>query len=316
MANNVGLDRSAMPCTLCGGAAFELVYEDCEDVIYGFAGPPVNIVRCRGCSLAQARPRLTQREIDGYYGEGYARWARGADRRGRARSVRTGLKLAHRHRFGAFGQRPPRMGARMLVIGAGAGPELAPMSKLGWRVWVVEPDPAAAPNLLARDGVERMIAERAEELDLGESSFDLITFPHSIEHLEDPVGVVRRAHDWLREDGELRVQTPNFDSRERRVFGRYWNGLDAPRHLHLFSPTTLVRLLHDAGFEIERIATQFQGSSFAGSIQHVTAKLAGGRPYKPSGLLYSSAVPVGWLLSLLRNGAFLEVSARRPSPAG
>ncbi|MGH2955909.1 MAG: class I SAM-dependent methyltransferase, partial [Solirubrobacterales bacterium] len=160
-----------------------------------------------------------------------------------------------------------------------------------------------------------VLAERAEEVELPTNSFDEIFFFHAIEHLHDPVGVMRNARDWLRADGRVRLWLPNFDSAERRMFGRAWNGLDVPRHLHHFSRDTITALLDACGFRVERIAPQFQGASLGASAQLALSRLGLGRkgPYRASGIVYSVAVPVGWLLSGLGNGAFIQVAAR---PAG
>ena len=44
------------------------------------------------------------------------------------------------------------------------------------------------------------------------------------------------------------MEVPNFDSIERRFFGKYWIHLDAPRHLRYFTPGTLHKILTRAGF--------------------------------------------------------------------
>src|SRR5437868_3917372 len=43
------------------------------------------------------------------------------------------------------------------------------------------------------------------------------------------------------------VLVPNVDSAERRVFGSYWHGLELPRHLFHYSPTSLRFLAESAG---------------------------------------------------------------------
>jgi hypothetical protein len=42
--------------------------------------------------------------------------------------------------------------------------------------------------------------------------------------------------------------TPNVESFLHGWFGSSWQGLDPPRHLHLFSPKTVQRLARCAGF--------------------------------------------------------------------
>jgi len=74
-----------------------------------------------------------------------------------------------------------------------------------------------------------------------------------IEHCEDPLGTLRRAFELLRPGGWLYVETPNIESAPASLCGRYWFGIDSPRHLWLFGPSTLQRCLEAAGFNLDRI---------------------------------------------------------------
>jgi hypothetical protein len=44
------------------------------------------------------------------------------------------------------------------------------------------------------------------------------------------------------------VVTPNGESWGHRRFGPNWRGLEPPRHIHVFTPTALRRLVASAGF--------------------------------------------------------------------
>lgn len=306
------IELEAPPCNLCGEERFEAVYQDCKDV-YEFGGPLFSVVRCVGCGLVRTRPRPTQTSIGRYYGPGYVSW-KGANRRP-PRWIQAPFRLPHRLRYGRASEElppPPHPGARVLDIGAGTGRLVEAMQKLGWKASAIEPDPSAAATIRSRRRAHEVLVERAERVELPSDHFDEIICVHTAEHLHDPVGVMRKAWDWLRPDGRIRLWVPNFDSVERRLFGRYWNGLDVPRHLHHFSRGTITALLRACGFRVERIAVQFQGTSLGASVQSALAQLGLSRrgPYKASGIAYYIAVPLGWLLSGHRNGAFIEVEAR------
>ncbi len=295
-------------CGLCGQDDAVTVYAGCEDVIYRVPGPAFDDVRCRGCGLVRTSPRPGPDAMSRWYEGGYASWEAQAAPRSRGGGARAAFALPHRLRFGAAQDPagPPRPGACALEVGAGAGGALRELAGRGWEAWGVEAHPRGDG---AAEGV-RIVAARAEDAELPKGHFDRIGFTHSLEHLHDPLGVMRRARGWLRTGGEIRIAVPNFDSRERKVFGRYWNGLDVPRHLWHFTPRTLGLLLEEAGLRLDSVAPQFQGSSTGGSLQHAASHLGRKRPYRPSGPVYWAGLPVGWLASGLRNGAFIEAVAR------
>ena len=72
-----------------------------------------------------------------------------------------------------------------------------------------------------------------------DASFDLIVMYHVIEHLHDPLAVLRSARRWIRDGGALEVGCPNYGSLEptnlRLVLDRAGC---PPRHLSHFTPST------------------------------------------------------------------------------
>jgi Methyltransferase domain len=81
---------------------------------------------------------------------------------------------------------------------------------------------------------------------------DVLTINHVIEHLADPGETMRKAHSLLADDGVFTGRTPKLGSTGHRYFGRYWSGYHFPRHLQLFSRSSLELLLLKSGFrEIE-----------------------------------------------------------------
>ncbi len=81
---------------------------------------------------------------------------------------------------------------------------------------------------------------------LGEGSFDVITFWHVLEHLPRSREVLKRVHQLLRPGGWLFISLPNFDSLQARLFQRHWYAFDdVPRHLYHFAPGPLEILLKE-----------------------------------------------------------------------
>ena len=146
-----------------------------------------------------------------------------------------------------------RPGGRVLDVGCGAGRYLAVMKALGWDVTGVEPDDSSRAVAQAQGlRVVPSVAEAGFE----HGSFDVIALNHVIEHLADPVGELRSLRPLLAPDGLLGVATPNWAAFGRRVFGRSWYALEAPRHLVLFDPATLRATIEAAGFKVVSRATR------------------------------------------------------------
>jgi hypothetical protein len=56
-----------------------------------------------------------------------------------------------------------------------------------------------------------------------------------------------RVSEWLKPGGVFYVLVPNVESAEAHVFGSYWHGLELPRHLFHYSPTSLKLLAESVG---------------------------------------------------------------------
>ncbi len=91
-------------------------------------------------------------------------------------------------------------------------------------------------------------AESALEIIPEHTRFDVIFLSQSIEHVGDPVNVLRRLRLLLAAGGVLVVSTPNLDSREIDWFGPTWAHWHPPYHRHIFSRKGLCALARKAGF--------------------------------------------------------------------
>jgi 2-polyprenyl-3-methyl-5-hydroxy-6-metoxy-1,4-benzoquinol methylase len=130
---------------------------------------------------------------------------------------------------------------RLLDVGCGSGEWLQTMRGLGWQGEGVDFDEAAV-----KVGRQRGLAVRCgtvQQQNYPSESFDAIILNHVIEHVPEPVGTVSECRRILKRGGKLVLCTPNSSSLGHLVFKENWRGLEPPRHLHLFSPQSLRRLL-------------------------------------------------------------------------
>lgn len=81
--------------------------------------------------------------------------------------------------------------------------------------------------------------------------FDVVILSHVIEHLHDPVALLKMCHLLLEKNGLLVLLTPNVASYGHRKFGAGWCGLESPRHIHLFTCKNWFGLLKNLALVIQ-----------------------------------------------------------------
>ena len=80
-----------------------------------------------------------------------------------------------------------------------------------------------------------------------------MTVNHLIEHVPDPVGLLKECRRVLKPGGRFILGTPNSESFGRLLFKADWRGLEPPRHLYLFCPSSIGMILNMAGFNMASI---------------------------------------------------------------
>jgi len=278
-------DEALGACPLCGSTQRRLRHAALVDDSFRAAAGQWPLWRCGGCGNAYLDPRPNRASIGLAYGRYYTHASAAGPGPASGPSVRLSwrgrlrqwLQAGHLHRrcglpregtaLGAWlgalllwPLRPyrhmadvawrhlpgPGRGRTLLDLGCGDGGFVAQALRCGWQAQGLEPDAQAVAAARQRGlpvrqgGIERLSGQAA--------CFDRITLSHVIEHLHDPLDVLRACRRLLKPGGQLWLATPNLDSLGHRAFGRHWRGLEAPRHLVLFHERGLAVLLRQAGF--------------------------------------------------------------------
>lgn len=136
----------------------------------------------------------------------------------------------------------------VLDIGCFTGEFLEVLRDAGAEVYGLELQPEAVRIASAR------LPGRIFQADVFGSEFptrpkEAVTLLGVIEHVLDPLGLLRRSIDLLKPGGILLLQTPDSASGLARVSGRYWPPLTPVEHIHLFSSKALRLALARLGLE-------------------------------------------------------------------
>lgn len=224
-----------------------------EDFEYRTSPDSFLAVRCRRCGLVYLNPRPANGELGRIYPPTYHAYDFSAERYGLAYGVRR--RLETRRLLGYCGDLAE--GARIIDIGCGDGFHLKLLrefGKPGWRLEGVDPHEGA----ILRGASSGITVHRGavQTLDLPKEAYDLALLIATIEHVDDPVRVLRTVRDLLRPGGRAVVVTDNTRSPDFMLFcSRHWGGYHFPRHWTLFDAETLAALAREAGLEVDRIGT-------------------------------------------------------------
>lgn len=292
---------AARACPYCGGPLLGR-FAAVPDWRFG-RGSPADVYRCAGCGALCAGRTPPAAEVacwyDGYYTHGVG-LDRGRRWSGLWPTPRRRAEMQQLRRYFA----PAGTTGRLLDVGTGAGERLVELAGAGWDVVGQDLDPAAGH--LARGRGLEVLHGPVEELVGRERPFDVVGLTHVLEHAVDPGDLLQACAALLAPDGRICVISPNARSLGRLVFGRWWFGLEQPRHLAIPTRESLETLAARLGLSTEHAAT----------VPTNAAVILGGsllRPLQerlPPGLLHRAARAGSALL-----GQALGRAAARVDPA-
>ncbi|HLI50604.1 MAG TPA: class I SAM-dependent methyltransferase [Thermomicrobiaceae bacterium] len=294
-------------CDLCGSRNAEPIVV-LRDLISGMTNDTFQLVRCRECGHRYLNPRPADPQLTVYYPDDYAPFGQyGLS----ARIKRFQRRRLIRRNWSLLG--PP---ARVLDVGCATGELLASIRALGNpHVAGIEPSERAAEIARRRRGLD-VRTGTLESAQIAPESFDVVLMSHTIEHLPSPSRTLGEIERVLSPGAYLFLWLPNADSWSARVFGRYWIGYDAPRHLHAFSTRTLTRLLARHGFAVEALEHEAIGLEWSWGLRLIVRRRFGrGRLdrglEKLHPLLTALATPISWLAARSGRAGRIFVLARK-----
>jgi 2-polyprenyl-3-methyl-5-hydroxy-6-metoxy-1,4-benzoquinol methylase len=134
-------------------------------------------------------------------------------------------------------------GGRLLDVGCGSGAALQRLAELGWRCEGIDFDERAVEAGRAR-GLDVRVGS-LEEQGYPAATFDAVVMNHVLEHVPDPRALLSESMRILKPGGQFACITPNAESWCHSMFGRDWRELDPPRHLHIFTQSSVGMLMQE-----------------------------------------------------------------------
>ncbi len=258
-----------VPCNFCQSERHRVLFEIHESpderqppAWRGTAAIPV--VRCDECRLVFLNPRYDDVRLTALYQDPQM-FIGTIDPEGRSRNIAAERpQRVARFKADADSLRRVRPHGRLLDVGCGLGFFLQALGGdydavgLEWSHPVVE---------MMRDLPLRVVEDRFPHHPFESSESDIITFHNMLDHLPDPLGALRAAHDLLKPGGLLMLSLANFGGIAARVYGAGFRLL-GPNHLYYFTPSTLRPYLDRTGFRLLKIEYPYFGTEFAKPIEH------------------------------------------------
>jgi SAM-dependent methyltransferase len=203
--------------------------------------------QCLACELIYVDPRLDDSVLAKLYDEDFY-FSTGWALRGIAELVIRQIQRTRERRV----RRHVRLGA-LLDVGSGDGRFVHHMASQGWQATGIDLSPAAQAIAQRRGGGGRFLCGSLFDHEFPPGSIDAVTMWQVFEHLGEPREFLWRTHEFMRPGGVFIAAVPNIEGLSARLTGERWWGLDIPRHLVHYSPSSLCRGLEHAGFQVLKV---------------------------------------------------------------
>ena len=202
------------------------------------------LVRCSACSVVWLSNAPRADEMHHHYSDAYHHLISAAGETAPGRWQSRKEELARFKQSGA-----------LLDLGCSSGSFLESLRGGSWELYGIELSPDCAKRAETRSGAKVFVGDILEA-PFPPESFDVITCFDVLEHLYEPRRVMAKVTEWLKPGGIFYIFVPNIDSAEARVFGSYWCGLELPRHLFHYSPTSFRYLAKMVGLQEVSLETR------------------------------------------------------------
>jgi len=144
---------------------------------------------------------------------------------------------------------------KILDVGCGSGRILSFAQQLGWKATGIEFDPIAVAT--ARESGLNVIEGDYRVIGTFSQCYDLVICSHVIEHVDNPLLLLKLLASAVTENGVLVLSFPNAQSYLRKRYRGYWRGYEAPRHLSIPAASRVTAWLQEHFVNVVRVQQFF-----------------------------------------------------------
>jgi len=248
-------------CPACNSEKHKIDMIGVRDYLFGVKGE-WNLVKCNTCKSRFINPWPEDFEISRFYDKYFTHDAPSSGSVGMGKKIKKAINnfFLFISRYGIIGELIIKFisarfsrkycylsGKTKLNIcdyGCGNGDLISNLRSIGHQVTGYDFDPLAIAAARTR-------GLRVKSIDCfkdDDNLYDRILLMNVIEHLAWPTNVLNLLSSRLKSDGLLYIETPNPNSTLALLLRKRWRGLEAPRHLVLYSKRGLNELMNRSGF--------------------------------------------------------------------
>lgn len=228
---------SKVNCAFCGSNQRKIIDKEGE----------WNVVKCKNCNFKYTFPQPSPEFLPHFYTEEYYK-----DKRHYSKfynedgKPKTAIE-SYENRVQDIETFVSKRG-KIIDVGSARGGLLKVLKNRGWQVQGVEISKDAS-KIANENGIPTFNGSFVEYQP--KEKTDVICMYQTLEHVPDPLDVIKHAYNLLNDEGIFIAEIPNINcfemkyNKERKILS-----YDLPRHLNHFSPKILKKQLENQGFTV------------------------------------------------------------------
>jgi len=196
------------------------------------------LLKCQDCGIIFLASEMAMKDTEDYYSKRFI------NHKYTSESTKLYLRKNSREVLNIIKKFRPN--GNLLDIGTNIGIFVEEANKQGYVAVGIEPSKTLSAEA-ARLGIP-VIESTIEKFD-PKNTFDVITMLHVLEHLQDPLEVLKKIRSLQSDDGLLVLEVPNIESYLGEKDGIFWKFI-ALEHLFYFSERNISGILKRAGYKV------------------------------------------------------------------